>query len=142
MEGSMENMIETISKILTERTVLAKEEERLEQHIKSLHRKLIMTVVPKLQEIYKEWRPRIGEKVVELNFHVYPPEMYLMYVREINGTRVETARSMQERSWFSAFMLDYDVGDYERPVFFVPLDIYKKHFVPLELQPFPPDTEF
>lgn len=138
----MENMIDTITTILTECNVLAKEEERLEQQITSLRRKLIMTVVPKLQEIYKEWKPRIGEKVVELNFNVYPPEMYLMYVRAIHGTRVETARSMEERSWFSAFMLDCEADDYERAIFFVPFDIYKKHFASLGLTPFPPNTQF
>ncbi|MEA3415867.1 MAG: hypothetical protein U9R02_06880 [Thermodesulfobacteriota bacterium] len=120
----MDIPVEEITRILNALKELSKEQQRINEQTDSLHERLISVFAEGLQKIYKEWRPRIGEKVVEANFSVHPPDVNIMYVTLIDGNRCRLAKSMAEKHAFVGLWFDDDVRDYEEPVFVLPLDVY------------------
>ena len=120
----MDIPVEDIARILDELKELSEEQQRINEQTASLHEKLISVLAEGLQKIYKEWRPGIGEKVVEANFSIYPPDVNILYVTLIDGNRCRLAKSMAEKHVFVGLWFDEDVRDYEEPVFVLPLDVY------------------
>ncbi len=120
----MDIPVEEITRILDRIKELSEEQQRINERTDSLHERLISVFAEGLQKIYKEWRPRIGEKVVEANFSVHPPDVNILYVTLIDGNRCRLAKSMAEKHAFVALWFDEDVKDYEEPVFVLPLDVY------------------
>ena len=116
--------VEEIGKVLDALKKLSEEQQRINERTDLLHERLISVFAEGLQKIYKEWRPRIGEKVVGTDFSVYPPDVNILYVTLIDGERCRLAKTMEEKYSFVALWFDEDVRDYEEPVFVLPLDVY------------------
>lgn len=118
--------IEEVKEIFEELKALSEQEQRIDEQTGSLHQKLITVLARELEDIYRGWNPKMGEKAVVADFSVYPPVVDLFFVTSADANGCSLAKNLDEKHAFVGLSFDDDVRDYMEPHFVLPLDIYKK----------------
>ncbi|MDM8537572.1 hypothetical protein QUF70_12515, partial [Desulfobacterales bacterium HSG17] len=109
-----------ILSIIDEMKILANEKQLIEKKEEKLQAKIIKAFADTLNQVYKNWRPAKGEKVIIVNLREYPPYINEMFVVDVDGYKCRMANRPDEKYNFAALWLNDDVHDFEVPILTFP----------------------
>ncbi len=127
-----------ITSLIGEMKQTEDETERLEQEKERIGKKIATAFADRLNAVYRDWRPKIGERVVVADFRSSPPYLFEVVVRVVDGNRCKMTRTLTDNRNYLVLLLDEELCDYDIPLLTFPMDEYVKLRGKLDLPDFQP----
>jgi len=129
---------EEITSLIGEMKETEDEIERLEQQKERIGKRIAAAFADRLNSVYRDWRPEIGERVVFADFRFSPPYVLEVVVRLVDGNRCKMSTTLADTGNYLVLLLDEDLCDYEIPLLTFPMDEYVKLREKVDLPDFQP----
>jgi hypothetical protein len=110
-----------INSLIGELKELDEQRKNLEKQGELVAKKIVSAFADHLNEIYRKWRPGIGERLVITDFRQTPPFSYEVIIENVDGNHCSFRQTLKPIGMTQAFFLDWDVHEYEAPVLTFPL---------------------